>query len=41
MNSASAAALQQLVKDHLAARPLKRIAKIVNGGALPRWAGGP
>jgi hypothetical protein len=40
VNSAAAAALQQLVKDHLAAKPLKQIAKIVNGGALPRWAGG-
>ncbi|HEY7036137.1 MAG TPA: hypothetical protein VH482_32690 [Thermomicrobiales bacterium] len=41
VNSASAAAFQQLMKDKLAAKALKQIAKIANGGALPHWAGGP
>lgn len=41
VNTAAAAALQQLMKDRLAATPFKKIAKIVNGGRLPGWAGGP
>lgn len=41
VNSAAAAELQKLMKDNLAATPFKTIAKLVNGGRLPGWAGGP
>jgi hypothetical protein len=41
VNTAAAAELQKLMKDRLAATPFKKIAKIVNGGRLPGWAGGP
>ena len=41
VNTAAAAELQKLMKDRLAATTFNKIAKIVNGGRLPGWAGGP
>ena len=38
VQSSRAAALQQMMKDRLAAKPLEEIAKILNGGTLPDWA---
>jgi hypothetical protein len=35
--SSRAASFQKMMHDHLAAKPLKRIATIVNGGKLPKW----
>ncbi|MGH2532458.1 MAG: hypothetical protein ACRDJW_09140 [Thermomicrobiales bacterium] len=37
VQSSRAAALQKMMKDNLAAKPLKAIAKIVGGGTLPKW----
>jgi hypothetical protein len=30
-----------MMKDRLAATPFKKVAKMINGGRLPGWAGGP
>ncbi len=40
VNCAPAAALQELMKTRLAATPYRKIATIINGGSLPKWAGG-
>ncbi|MGH2561693.1 MAG: hypothetical protein ACRDJH_21720 [Thermomicrobiales bacterium] len=37
LQSSRAAALHKMMKDNLAANPLKQIATIVGGGTLPKW----